>query len=67
MSKDPDQAFLFREAVLDHLVADEKCLNGGFEDVGHEEHSKESRNNGKTVLAFLQKWAKDIVFTGQEG
>ena len=65
MGKDPDEAFLFREAVLDHVVADEERLDGGFKDIGHGEHSKESRRNGKTVLAFLQKWAEDTLSTGK--
>lgn len=35
MCEDPDQTFLFREAVFDDLVADEKCLDGGCGDIGH--------------------------------
>lgn len=66
MGKDPDQAFLFREAVLDHVVADEKRLDRGFDDIGHEEHSKESRRNGKTVLAFLQKWSELTLSTDRQ-
>jgi len=54
MCEDSDQAFLFRQAVLDDLVADEKRLDSGFRDIGHGGYSKETRRNGTTVPVFLQ-------------
>jgi hypothetical protein len=35
MGEDSDQAFLFRQAVFDHLITDQKCLHGRFWNVGH--------------------------------
>ena len=35
--EDADQAFLFRQAILDYLIADEEGLDTGFDDVGHAE------------------------------
>ena len=35
MGENSDQAFLFRQAIFDHLVTDEKCLHGRLWNVGH--------------------------------
>ena len=35
--EDADQAFLLRQTVLDHLIADQEGLDTGLDDVGHEE------------------------------
>ncbi len=42
MREQPDQALLFRGAVLDDVIADEKRLNAGFDDVRHEPILRES-------------------------
>lgn len=50
MGKDPDQAFLFCEAILDNLVADEKRLDRGFGDIGHVSILENIEGKSKTVL-----------------
>lgn len=53
MGKDPDQTFLFRETVLDHVIADEKCLNGRFWDLSHGRYSRERMHRDKAVPVYL--------------
>lgn len=55
MSKDSDQAFLFGEAILNDLVADEKCLHGRFWDIAHITILEKSGAKGKTVFVAYGK------------
>ncbi len=50
MREDSDQAFLFREAILNNLVAHEKCLHGRFKDIGHGPTLEKSGREGKAVF-----------------
>ena len=55
MSEDSDQTLLFGEAILNDLVADEKCLHGRFVDISHEPIVEKCGGEGKTVFDCLRQ------------
>lgn len=67
MGKDSDQAFLFGEAILDDLVADEKRLHGRFEDIGHVAILEKNGGEGKTVIDCLPQSTASTKFSRDNG
>jgi len=55
MSEDSDQTLLFGEAILNDLVADEKCLYGRFVDISHGPIVEKYGGEGKTVFDCLRQ------------
>ena len=53
MGEDSDQTFLFGEAILNDLVADEKRLHGRFVDISHGLIVEKRGVEGKTVFDCL--------------
>ncbi len=53
MSEDSDQAFLFGEAILNDLVADQKRLHGRLGDIDHRSILEKRGGEGKTVFDRL--------------
>lgn len=53
MREDSDQAFLFGEAILNDLVADQKRLHGRLGDICHRPILEKRGGDGKTVLEHL--------------
>lgn len=52
MCKNADETFLLRETVLDHLVADQECLDRRCGDLSHVPYSRERSMNGKQFSLF---------------
>ena len=67
MSENSDQAFLFRQAVFDDVVADEKRLHGRFWNVGHVSILRVTSGKGHTVLVFRGNDGRSAGILGRRG
>jgi hypothetical protein len=63
MGKDSDQAFLFSEAILNDLIANEKRLHGWFGHIGHVAILEKNGGEGKTVSHHQGQYMGGMEFS----